>query len=105
MSDNNNVLIAGALVVGFFMLNRRPVQPAYGQPAYGQPQYGAPATMPGNVGNGWQQMAQGAVAGLISAIAYGPSNNTSTTTFPNYGDPVDAIRGNIVQERVDNVLW
>lgn len=101
MSDNNNVLIAGGLVVGFLLLNRRQAQPVYTT----QPQYGAPATMPGNVGNGWQQMAQGAVAGLISAIAYGPSNNTSQTTFPSYYDPVDAIRGGIVQERVDNVLW
>ena len=102
MSDNNNVLLAAALVGGFFLLNRRQATPAY-YPQ--QPAYGAPASMPGNVGNGWQQLAQGAVAGFLSSLAYGPSNNTSQTNFPYYGDPVDAIRGNIVQERVPEVMF
>ena len=102
MSDNNNVLIAAALVGGFFLLNRRQAaQPYYPQ----QPAYGAPATMPGSVGNGWQQIAQGAVAGFLSSLAYGPSNNTSQTNFPGYHDPVDAFRGDIVNERVDNWLF
>jgi len=102
MSDNNNVLLAAALVGGFFLLNRRQATPAY-YPQ--QPAYGSPASMPGNVGNGWQQLAQGAVAGFLSSLAYGPANNTSQTNFPNYADPVDAVRGNIVQERVDNWLF
>jgi len=102
MSDNNNVLLAAALVGGFLLLNRRQAQPAY-YPQ--QPQYGGPSSMPGNVGNGWQQLAQGAVAGFLSSLAYGPSNNTSQTNFPNYADPVDAVRGNIVQERVEEWMF
>ncbi len=90
--SNNNTLLAVALVGGFFLLNRRPAQsPVYVQ----QP---VPSSMPASVGNGWQQMAQGAVAGLLSAFAYGPANNTSQTNFPSYSDPVDAIRGGIAQE-------
>lgn len=100
MSDNNNVLIAAALVGGFFLLNRRQAAQTYYPP---QQQY--PATMPSSVGNGWQQIAQGAVAGFLSSLAYGPSNNTSQTNFPGYHDPVDAIRGDIVNERVDNWLF
>jgi len=103
MSDNNNVLLAAALVGGFFLMNRRQATPAY-YPQQ-QPGYGAPASMPGNVGNGWQQLAQGAVAGFLSSLAYGPANNTSQTNFPNYADPVDAVRGNIVQERVQEWMF
>jgi len=101
MSDNNNVLLAGALVVGFFMMNRRQAAPVYAQ----QPQQQLPNSMPGNVGNGWQQMAQGAVAGLLSSIAFGPRNNTPFTSLPSYGDPVDAIRGGITQEAVAGSSW
>jgi hypothetical protein len=45
------------------------------------------------------------VAGFLSSLAYGPSNNTSQTNFPNYADPVDATHGSIVQDRVDNWLF
>lgn len=96
MSDNNNTLLAVALVGGFFLLNRRQAAPV----AYSGPPPGAVSSMPGNVGNGWQQMAQGAVAGLLGALANGPANNTSQTYFPSYQDPVDAIRGGIAQEAV-----
>lgn len=94
MSDNNNLLLAGALVVGFMMMNRR----AQAAPVYAQQPSGAVPSMPGNVGSGWQQIAQGAVAGFLGSLASGPSNNTSQSHFPSYQDPVDAFRGGIAQE-------
>jgi hypothetical protein len=102
MSDNNNTLLAVALVGGFLLLNRRQTAPM----AYSGPPLGAVSSMPGSAGTGWQQMAQGAVAGLISAIANGPANNTSQTYFPSQVDPVDAYRGYISQEGVfDTSGW
>lgn len=95
MSDNNNTLLAVALVGGFFLLSRRPAAPVYAGPPVN-----TPPTMPASAGNGWQQMAQGAVAGFLSALANGPANNTSQTYIPNYRDPVDAVRGGIAQESV-----
>jgi capsular polysaccharide biosynthesis protein len=101
MSDNNNVLLAGGLVLAFLMLNRRQAAPV----AYSVPP-GAVASMPSSVGNGWQQLAQGAVAGLLGALANGPANNTSQSYFPSYADPVDAYRGDIAQEAAgDWIGW
>lgn len=93
MSDNTNTILAVALVGGFFLMNRR-----QSAPVYAGPPPGAVPSMPGSTGTGWQQMAQGAVAGLLGAIANGPSNNTSQTYFPSERDPVDSIRGGIAQE-------
>lgn len=97
MSDNNNTMLAVVLVGGFLLLNRRATAAPV---AYSGPPPGAVPSMPASTGNGWQQMAQGAVAGLLSAIANGPSNNTSQVYFPSNRDPVDAYRGNIAQEGV-----
>lgn len=96
MSDNNNVLIAGGLVLAYLMMSRRPAP--VGAVQYPPGYVGTPPTMPASAGNGWQQMAQGAVAGFLNGLANGPRNNTSYTTIPSYTDPVDAYRGNIAQE-------
>lgn len=100
MSDNTNTILAVALVGGFLLMSRRPAQAAYAPPP------GAVSSMPASSGNGWQQMAQGAVAGFLGALANGPSNNTSTVYFPSERDPVDAIRGGIAQEGLfDGYGW
>ena len=94
MSDNTNTILAVALVGGFFLMSRRAA------PVYQGPPPGAVPSMPASTGNCWQQMAQGAVAGFLGALAGGPANNTSQVYFPSNRDPVDAIRGGIAQEAV-----
>lgn len=80
MSDNNNVLIIGAAVLGYLYLKRKGlIAPAGARP-------GAVASMPGSAGTGLQQIATGAVSGFIKQIMSGTGNNTSQTTFPSSGN-------------------
>lgn len=90
MSDK--ALIVGGLVVAYMLMQRNAVASTVPK--------GAVASMPANVGNGWQQIAQGALSGFLQSIASGPVNNTSTTVFPSNSDWVN--RSGIVQEAVSN---
>jgi hypothetical protein len=97
MSDNNNVLILGAAILGYMYLkNSQARVMAAGQ----QPVKGVVQSLPSNVGSGWQQVGVGAVAGFLQSIVGGVRNNTSQTNFPSSYDPVDQVRGNILQEGV-----
>jgi hypothetical protein len=92
-ANNNNVVLIGGLVLAFMYMQRRQVMAV-------RPGTGAVASMPANVGTGWQQVATGAVAGFLQNLAKGPVNNTSQSYFPSTIDPLDAIRGGVVQEAV-----
>jgi hypothetical protein len=94
MSDNNNVLIIGAAVLGYMYLKNNQAR-VVGQ---GQPVKGVVPSMPGNIGAGWQQVGVGAVAGFLQSVIGGVRNNTSQTVFPSQYDPMDQIRGDQVQE-------
>jgi len=104
MSDNNNTLLIVG-VVGLYLYMKSRQAPVYAPiPTASQnPGYNGAPSMPASTGNGWQQIAAGAVAGLLGTIAYGSYNQTSQSAFPGYQDPI--YRGGIEQERVPNVLW
>lgn len=94
MSKDNTLLIGGAVLAFLYLQKQGQARAMAGRP-------GGVASMPGNVGNGLQQIATGAVAGFFQSLASGPRNNTSQTAFPNTRyDPVDATRGYIAQESV-----
>lgn len=93
MSDNNNALIIGAAVLGYLYLKKN-----QNRVATNQVRPGAVTSMPGNVGAGWQQVGVGAVAGFLQNVIGGVRNNTSQVVFPTTKDPMDAIRGDQIQE-------
>ncbi|MBV6324360.1 hypothetical protein [Duganella violaceipulchra] len=95
MSDNNNALIIGAAVLGYLYLKNNQGRVIAGQT---RPVRGGVTSMPGNVGSGWQQVGVGAVTGFLQSVIGGVRNNTSQTNFPSSRDPLDAIRGDQVQE-------
>ena len=96
MSDNNNVLIIGAAVLGYMYLKKNQARVMAPPKAGGGP---APVrSMPGNVGSGWQQVGVGAVAGFLQSVIGGVRNNTSQTVFPSNNDPLDSTRGGILNE-------
>lgn len=95
MSDNNNALIIGAAVLGYLYLKKNQGRVIGGQT---RPATGGVTSMPGNVGAGWQQVGVGAVAGFLQSVIGGVRNNTSQTVFPTSRDPMDAVRGDQVQE-------
>jgi hypothetical protein len=103
MSDNNNVLIIGAAVLGYLYLKRKGlIAPAGARP-------GAVASMPGSAGTGLQQIATGAVSGFLKQIMSGSANNTSQTTFPasGYATPYDNPMpyGDIINETPEPAWW
>jgi hypothetical protein len=93
MSDNNNALIIGAAILGYLYLKNN-----QGRTVAGQPRPGVVKSMPGNVGAGWQQVGVGAVAGFLQSVIGGVRNNTSQVVFPSQNDPMDAVRGDQLQE-------
>jgi hypothetical protein len=103
MSDNNNVLIIGAAVLGYLYLKKRGmIGPVMARP-------GAVGSMPGSAGTGLQQIATGAVSGFIKQIMSGAGNNTSQTTFPasGYATPYDNPMpyGDIINETPPPPWW
>jgi hypothetical protein len=91
--DNTPLLIGGAALLYFYMRNRAAMYP----PRAVLPP-GAVASMPGNIGSGVQQVATGALAGFLQSLMAAPRNNTSQTSFPSSYDPMDTVRGNILNE-------
>jgi hypothetical protein len=97
MSDNSNVLIIGAAVLGYLYIkgNQQRVVAAQQQTTAG-----GVKSLPATVGSGWQQVGVGAVAGFLQGVIGGVRNNTSQTVFPSPYDPMDQVRGGQVQEAV-----
>jgi hypothetical protein len=102
MSDNNNVLIIGAAVLGYLYLKRKGMLTTV-------PRTGAVPSMPGSAGTGLQQIATGAVSGFIKQIMSGAGNNTSQTTFPasGYATPYDNPKpyGDVINETPPPNWW
>lgn len=94
--DNNNVLIAVAVVGFLYMRSKGALGVA---PAYNGMRPGGVASMPASAGSGLQQIATGALAGFLQQIAKSPSNNTSAAVLGGaYYDPIQ--RGGILNEAV-----
>lgn len=102
MSDNNNVLIIGAAVLGYLYLKGQQQRVVVAQQ---QQQAGGAGvkSLPASVGSGWQQVGVGAVAGFLQGVIGGVRNNTSQTVFPSPYDPMDQVRGGQVQEAVPDL--
>jgi hypothetical protein len=91
---SNKGLIVGALVLGYMYIKQNGGLPASAPKGM----TAVPASMPASVGSGWQQIATGAVAGLLQGLVKAPSNNTSVTTIPSNFDWYN--RSGNVQEAV-----
>lgn len=100
MSDNNNMTILAVLAVAYLYM-RRQQQTALAYNATKSPTGAPVASMPGNVGTGWQQIASGAIGGFLQSLAKGPTNNTSTTVFPSYATNDSAVLQDVVYRAPD----
>lgn len=99
-NDNRQIILAGALLVGAYMMMQNRARAAY-QPQPGGKQPYAVGTMPGSAGVGWEQVGVGALTGFLKGLASGVSNS-STGYTPSLSNPqqmtTDWLQSGTVQD-------
>jgi hypothetical protein len=79
-NDNRQIIMAGALLFGAYMMMQNRARAAYQQQGQGGKAPYAVGAMPGSAGVGWEQVGVGALTGFLKGLASGVSNSATGYT-------------------------